>query len=200
MEKSFFYRQFEMQGFVKFYILSNQSDNLSNLWYGCVVYGSRLSKQIVISYQSDHLLSDKLRFKTMQNFIFCQSENLYNLSYELAILTIVPGLVNMWLWKKYFKILWTKCCQRIKCKQFYNFYVVKLQHTLCGKCFLCLSTRSFCHNKLRKQTRDEDKCKQPNQLSFCKFFFFFSNYYLFLQAKNGTFIIFNLKLWRSGHM
>ena len=48
-------------------------------------------------YRTNHLLSDKLRFKATQKFYILsnQSDNFANLSYELAILSMVPGFVNM---------------------------------------------------------------------------------------------------------
>ena len=47
-----------------------------------------------------------------------------------------------------------------KCEGFDD---LDLKDGVCDTCFLCLSTRSYCHNELRKHTYEEDYRKKPNQ-------------------------------------
>ena len=67
------------------------------LWVGHFVYCSRFNKHVVIFYWTNHILSDKLRFKAMQKFynLSIQFNNFSNSSCELAILFMASGSVNM---------------------------------------------------------------------------------------------------------
>ena len=68
-DKSSFVGQIEIQGYAKklyFVHTVGQSDQFF-LWVGHIICGCRFTKHVAIFYETNHIVSDKLRFKATQS-------------------------------------------------------------------------------------------------------------------------------------